>query len=113
MEKINRQSKYFFILTCSVFLSIIVVSFYSIFFKNDYEVLKWVECDPSVDSCFVADCETGDTECDSETTYKKIIVTSKYAGLDYDSLDCSANSDVCQVVTCQENTIEVGEKCFQ
>lgn len=113
MEKESKQSKYFLLVICSVFLLVIVFAFYNFFIKNDYEVTKQVPCDPSVDSCFVSDCEANDSTCDQTTTYKKITAPSKYAGSDFESFSCETGNPNCRIITCQADTIEAGEKCFK
>jgi hypothetical protein len=104
-------SKYFLIFICGALLLVLFFSFYNIFIVNDYIVVKQADCDSSIDSCFVSDCESNDSSCDSETTYKKIEVQSKYAGSDYDSLECAQDNEKCRTITCSDDTLEVGEKC--
>ncbi|MEI8337867.1 MAG: hypothetical protein WCF92_01820 [bacterium] len=113
--KANKEKKHHFLLVMLVIFFIFFLSFvfYSIFIKNDYEVTKQVSCDPKTDSCFVSDCESNDPTCDTTTTYKKISVISKYAGSDFESLTCLENSSICKIITCQEDTVEAGEKCFK
>lgn len=113
MENAEKQSKYFILLICLSLFLVVVFGYYNIFLKNDFEVTKQIACDPAVDSCFVSDCESSDSTCDSETTYEKISVPSKYAGSDYDSLTCTENSSFCKIINCEDDTLDVGEKCFE
>lgn len=87
--------------------------FYNIFIKNDFEVTKQIPCNPKTDSCFVSDCQSNDSTCDPNTTYKKISVISKYAGSNYDTLTCEQNSEFCKIITCSDDTLDDGEKCFK
>ncbi len=110
----NEKTKHYFFVTMVIFFIFFFgFVFYNIFIKNDYEVTKQVACDPKIDSCFVSDCESNDSTCDTTATYKKISVISKYAGSDFDTLTCSQGSSFCKIINCQEDTIEAGEKCFK
>lgn len=113
MKTTNKEAEYFFVIVIILAVSFFVFDFYNIFIKNDFRVLKQISCDPKISSCFVSDCESNDSSCDQTTTYEKISVVSKYAGSDYDSLTCTENSSICQIITCQDSTIEAGEKCFK
>ena len=112
--KDNKKSlNILFLLLVVTFGILIVFSYYNFFIKGNYYVTKQVPCDPHTDSCFVSDCQANDSSCDPNTTYKKIMVLSKYAGNDYVSLSCLGDSPVCKIITCQQDTIEDGEKCFK
>jgi hypothetical protein len=113
MNKNVKQSRYFLLITFLAFLLVVISVYYNFFIKNDYKVTKQVDCDPGMDSCFISDCDTNDSTCDQTITYKKIIVPSKYAGLDYDDFSCELISSHCLEITCQADTIEPGEKCFE
>ncbi len=109
----KQENKILFFILGFIFLAVIGVGYYNYFVRGDYLVTKQVECDPNIDSCFVSDCESNDSECDTTTTYKKISIPSKYAGSDYDSLTCSTGDSFCTIITCHDETVEVGEKCFK
>jgi len=113
IEKNDKYSKYLLLVICLIGLFFVIFNYYNILIKNDYIVTKQIPCDPNTDSCFVSDCESNDSTCDTTTTYMKIKVPSKYAGSDYNSLSCAENSSFCKIITCQANTIEAGEKCFK
>jgi hypothetical protein len=113
IKKDNKQSKYLLLVICLLGLFVVVFNYYNFFIKNDYEVTKQIPCDPAIDSCFVSDCDSNDSTCDTETTYMKISAPSKYAGSDYDSFSCTKGDPHCQIITCQDNTVEAGEKCFK
>jgi hypothetical protein len=104
---------YLSISVVAVLFFILFFNYYHFFVKNDFVVIKQVACDPAKDSCFVSDCESNDPSCDSTTTYKKISVSSKYAGKDYEALDCIESGPTCTIVTCNADTAEEGERCFQ
>jgi len=109
----KKYSKYVWLAMCAVFLVIAVFSYYHIFVKNDFWVVKQIPCDPQTEACFVSECESNDPNCDTTEPYKKIKVPSKYAGSDFNSLNCQENSSNCEIVTCQEDTVDAGERCFE
>lgn len=113
MEESHKKSNYFSIIAVALFLVVILVSYYKFYVKDSFNVTKQVSCDVFVDSCFVSDCEANDPECDTTTTYKKIVAPSNYAGSDYDSFTCESNSQNCQIITCNSDTVEDGEKCYE
>ena len=112
-EKKDKYSRYLLLVICLLGLFFVIFDYYIFFIKNDYIVTKQISCDPKIDSCFVSDCESNDSTCDTATTYMKIQVPSKYAGSDYDSLSCTRADSFCKIITCQDSTVEVGEKCFE
>jgi hypothetical protein len=96
------------------FLTVVGVGYYNYFIRGDYLVTKQISCDPKIESCFVSDCESNDSSCDSKTTYKKISVESKYAGSNFDNLlSCPTVISSCQIITCQDSEVDAGEKCFK
>src|ERR1035437_7085645 len=101
MKPMKKWNKILLLVLVSAFLLIVLSAYYNFFIRGNYEVTKQVSCDPKVESCFVSDCESNDSSCDTTTTYKKISVISKYAGSDYDSLTCKENSSVCKIITCE------------
>ena len=113
MKENKKKSKYFTAFVCLAFFLVLIFSYYNFFIKNDFEIIKQVPCDPTVDACFVSDCDSNDPACDSTTTYKKITAPSKYAGSNYDSFSCEAGNLHCQIITCSAETVEAGEKCFE
>jgi hypothetical protein len=112
-DKNKKQSKYLFWAMSIFGLLLIISSYYNFFIKNNYEVTKQVPCDPKLNSCFVSDCASNDSTCDSKTTYMKITAPSKYAGSDYDGFSCVSGDLHCQIITCSADTVQDGEKCFQ
>ncbi|MCX6751992.1 MAG: hypothetical protein NTZ87_00610 [Candidatus Nomurabacteria bacterium] len=112
-NKNRKQSKYFLLIICLALLLIVISAYYNFFIKNDYEVTKQVSCDPKTEACFVSDCDANDSSCDQTTTYKKITAPSKYAGSDFDSFTCVVGNPNCKIITCNADTIEAGEKCFE
>ncbi len=113
MDKNVQQSRYLLLVIYAVGVFVVAFSFYNFFIINDYGVMKQIPCDPKADSCFVSDCESNDSTCDQTSTYMKIIVPSNRAGSDYESLSCAKNDPLCQVITCNNDTVEAGEKCYQ
>ena len=109
----SKKTKIVLWIIFSLFLASVAVNYYDFMIKGDYIVTRQVPCDPSVDSCFVSDCESNDPTCDTETKYKKISAPSKYAGTDYEKMSCSQDNSICNIITCQEDTVEPGEKCFK
>lgn len=111
--KKDFKTKILYIIVGIFFGLAILTDYYFFIVQNNYPVYKQVTCNPKNESCFVSDCESNDSTCDQTTTYKKIEVLSKYAGNDYDSLNCIKNTADCKIITCSSTTIETGEKCFK
>jgi hypothetical protein len=111
MEENYGSSRNFLFILCMVFLCIIVLGYTKIYIQNNYKVFKVSECDSLNESCFVSDCQENDSSCDL-TPYKKIEIPSQYAGGDYDSLECTSKQPECLNISCNSETIELGERCF-
>lgn len=111
-----QNSKYtftFILVVCVVFLLALASAYLHFFSEGAYEVRRQVSCNPKTESCFVSDCEANDATCNPTKTYKKIFAPSKYAGSDYDSFVCEVGNSHCKIITCNQETLEDGEKCFQ
>ena len=116
METENVKEDAFWSRTLVVFFCVAIAisvgtAFYKFFVLRDYSIQTQVDCDPSVDSCFVLECTpdsdgvTGDCTGDPEqdTHYYKIMqknVANVY--------DCTAGSDGCPTVTCDKNETGCG-----
>ncbi len=77
---------------------------YKYFFVHAYDAIIDIECDPTVDICFVAEEEEG-------TAYYKILKFAAGAEPDCDLLDaechellCSNSIAKCEIITCADET---------
>ena len=113
MDRMKTENKVLIGVLSLALLTVVFSGYYHFFIVGDYDVTKQISCDPQIESCFVSDCEANDANCDPTTTYKKISVLSKYAGIDYDSLSCAPRSSFCKIIMCADDTVEAGEKCFE
>ena len=104
-----------------VFFTLVVVlsvwKFYVYVIKKDFIVTNYISCDPVYESCFVADCEEGDDECDTEP-YKKIEKNAKNIPFcdknnveNCAELNCEEGENDCVITNCSEDVLEDGEKC--
>jgi len=95
----------------------IIWNYRTYFIERDFLLHDAVECDPSLESCFVEVCDAGDEECDDEWTYKKITESarnvpacSSYQG-DCPPLSCEPNESECTETVCSVASLEEGERC--
>jgi len=117
-----KSSKFFLIVFFSLVSVVMVVSYYKYMVLNDYYIKIQTDCDPSIETCFVAVCEpSSDTECPSDpalqTQYYKFIEKKavniplcNQSETDCPLLSCEKNED-CRVIFCDENIVPEGESC--
>jgi len=54
-DKNNKNNSFLYILLGGVFVTIFV-SFYSFYFKKDFDFFIETKCDPTLETCFLRDC---------------------------------------------------------
>jgi hypothetical protein len=109
------STKYFIALSLVV---ILVVAFYrydQYIIARNFVVVADIACDPSAESCFVADCSTqDDPDCDT-TPYKKVTILAAEAPICLEEHSCEGfvcTSASCTVSQCSEDELEDGEACL-
>lgn len=105
--------RYITLAIITIGIAFVVVKYNTFFIREDYIVIKQIPCHVNNASCFVSKCESNDSTCNPTEKYLKIKVQAKYAGSDYESLLCAGSDPHCQIITCEDSTIEPGEQCFQ
>jgi hypothetical protein len=108
------STRYFLAISLTAVLAIIGYRYYQYVIERDFIVVANVSCDPAAESCFVADCDPEDSECDA-SPYKKIELVSAEAPHCIEEHTCedfSCTSDSCSVTECSEDTVEEGETCL-
>ena len=110
----NRLSKYLFILVILLFLAVMGYRYDEYILKRNFLITVNAVCNPSIESCFVADCETG-PDCD-ESPYKKVDILAHNTPKCLEEHNCPnfscANISNCEETYCSENTLSEGEKCL-
>ncbi len=94
---------------------------YKYFVQQDYVVQASVDCDPSLEVCFVAECDPEEEECSLDpaenTTYYKIIEKSARSvslctDEDCGPMACGASDTTCVEILCDPVTAEeTGDAC--
>lgn len=109
----DKKSKILLSFVALLIVAVVGIEFNRIVVKKDYQIIDWVDCDPTVNSCFVsADEETGEI-----TNYA---VISKKASTIFacdpktqtcDELMCEEGEQECEVSFCTPADAEAGESC--
>lgn len=103
--------------------SVIFASFERYYLLKDYWINTEVECDPSIESCFVYKCDSEIEECtgnEEDTSYYKniSILASHTPDCDPTVDDCvikdckNIEEAYCEVILCDNEGLEEGEKCM-
>ena len=95
-------------------LASILVSFYSFYYKQDYDFIVEVPCDISKEICFQRDCGfEGNCPPNNLSNFKRYSLSANNFGK-CENEDCTEACESgrisCEPVVCQEN-LEVGESC--
>ncbi len=127
-QKSNIGNNIFNIILLLLILGSVGVIFYKIVVIKNYQIVAEVSCDPTVEKCFVYECDPADDETcpenitDRTSYYKKI---SKKANTIYlcekteeklgcgEELSCTEGETDCSYVLCDSNNLEEGETCSE
>jgi len=115
--KVDTKSKLFI----GLFLVLIVASgcwkYYKFFIIRDYVVVTTISCDPSLESCFVLECEDDSEGCEP-VPYKKMDTYAyltppcdPYTNQACPEPVCVEGGEECTVTLCSEKNLEEGEMC--
>ena len=110
----NKKTKILYIVTLTFIFFIVVITFYKVFILHDYLISYEVSCDPSVENCFIVECdqETGEgcDVSDSEKYYKlvekKEFNAIKCPSDDSNCLLCQKDETDCTITLCDPSTGE-------
>ena len=111
-------TKYFLIFILCVGIIIVGYRYKQYVIDKDFILDVNVECNPSVEKCFVVDCDSSDPACDS-APYKKVEIKYVYALLCLEEHDCQdfscmgIENNYCVIKYCSDSTLSGGEKCFK
>ena len=92
---------------------------YSVYFlERDFIITDNVACDPITESCFIQDCDSSDSACDSEP-YKRIVKNAafikscpNYILEECPALTCEVGELDCALTLCSKETVKEGEICI-
>ncbi len=109
-----RTTSIVYVIVGIVFLAIIFVRFKEYTIERDFNVFSYVPCDSVFENCFRTVCADDSPDCEI-IDYKKIIISAKIAPQCVYEHDCSSFScdalENCNVVYCDDATLEEGESC--
>lgn len=101
----DKKSKIFLAVFFLLILGSVGATYWRIFVKHDYIISAQTDCDPTIDKCFIWECDpastaegeacTGDPEAD---TWYYQIVNRKAANIPL----CDPNDENCQALVCDE-----------
>lgn len=113
----KKTSSLFYILSTLIILGVVFLqSFYHYYHQKNYPVFSLISCDPSIDSCFIANEDTANFFF-AKNPYKKVVVSAKYAPICLDEhtctdFKCNVKDSKCTITDCNENSIEESERCI-
>jgi len=102
----DKKTKTIFKIGLVLILLTIVITYYNIFIRHNYFVDIEVSCDPSLEFCFVGDCDSSvDDTCINNKYSYKLIEKKAYSAMqcqegDEDCLSCKENETKCKVINC-------------
>ena len=117
IEKTDKKEKrlhYFFLYIMAVCcFGAIGFSFYSFFFKKDYNFTVETKCNPEIETCFFRDCENNPDICppNNLSYYHQYIVKAsdfKYCSDDDCAKFCYSHFRRCTKIECTEDQFKDG-----
>lgn len=113
----NKLSKYFFIAIALILLCIVGYRYYDYVYKGNFPLEVNAVCNPSIEKCFVSDCDpANDENCDT-APYKKVEISKNEAPICLEEHSCKTFScsglSNCAITYCSSDTLSDGEKCVE
>lgn len=119
----EKKSQLFFIFLFLLIFWAVSASYYRYVVKQDYVIETEMDCDPSLEVCFMRICDpeidgecTGDLE--EDTSYYKIVRRNAKNIPLCDTNDercqmfvCPEREEECEILLCDERTVEEGATC--
>lgn len=98
------------------------VTYWRIMIQKDYIIEAEVDCDPTLETCFVYECDPEAEECtgdpEEDIYYYKMIRRNAAniplcdpADENCEALTCPEGEDECEIILCSEETAEEGQVC--
>jgi hypothetical protein len=122
----DKKNKIFFTVFFGLIAVVVAVTFVKYFILKSYYIQTEGDCDPTVEKCFIWECDpeateegekcTGDPETDTWYYQKVKKLANEIAPCDpndetCDALLCDQEIMDCEVTFCDENTVGEGEVC--
>lgn len=123
----DKKTKIFFLVLALLITYSIVTTYCRTFIARDYIIIAEIECDPSIEKCFIYTCDPEfNGECPADeaewTSYYKLI-KKKEANIppeidscdpnvsDCPELSCDSGEADCQIIECDPENLGEGEEC--
>lgn len=112
--KSDKVAGAFSFLVVGIFLVVIVVNFYVLLFKKDYDFIIEVPCDPSQEECFERDCSNpGDCPPNELSNFKRYSLRAddfQYCENEDCATVCASGEIECTQIECTVDEL-YGEYC--
>lgn len=114
----DRKSKILLLVFIILIIASVVVTYYKIMVKRDYQILAQISCDPAAESCFTHECDSEYEECsenpEENISYYKLInknaanisICDSNKGEECAELTCEEGEPNCEITLCSEETEE-------
>jgi len=118
----DKKSKVLLWVVAFMIAASVGVTFWRIMIKKDYIIEVEADCDPTLETCFIYECDPEAEECTGDpaedTSYYKIIKRNAAniplcdpADENCEALVCPEGEAECEVILCNEETNEEGQVC--
>lgn len=118
------RNKLLLSIAIAIIVGAVLATYLRYIYFQDYVIELSVPCDPASESCFVYICDPEEEECtgnaEEDTSYYKLVARKAYniPYCDQESNEdcgeiytCSGNEADCEIILCNEETVEDGEVC--
>ncbi len=113
----NKETKFFLLFIIFVTLVVVIHRYDEYIINRNFILDVDSACDPTSESCFVADCSPIDDSTCDDTPYKKVKILDSVAPKCLEEHSCSnflcSNNNNCSVIYCSKNNLNSGEKCTE
>lgn len=122
----DKKSKIFFLVFFTLIAVVVIITYMKYFVAKDYYIEAQADCDPTVDNCFIWNCDpnstvegeacTGDPETDTwyyqnvRKIANQIPLCDPNTDENCQALACVSGED-CEVTYCDDSTKQEGEEC--
>lgn len=101
----NREIKIFFIGIILLVFGVTIFTYYKYVLAKEYKVTAQVPCDPTIESCFVYECDPENEECSDEDDPEPFFYAILQRKARFIPL-CNPSQESCEVAQCEEDEVE-------
>lgn len=109
----DKKSKFLIMIFILGVFYTLGATYYRFYIVRDYNLIAEIECDPSINSCFVWEDEDGEIWYYNliEKKASNVSVCNPHRE-ECEELSCEDDEEGCEIIFCDVNDLDEGEECI-